>query len=98
VEGIVKRVNKKQAEYVTPDVEITIRTGETELAAIAFYAASDNTWDVLVGVHNPSSRDNLSKVLQWAAEAIESSTFAITGLVDPEAGREGGERFNDLPF
>ncbi len=94
----MKHVKPEKVAYLAPDVEIAVRTGEHELAAVAFYATHSGTWDVLVGVSSPSSRGHISTVLRWAADAVEEAAFAITGLTDDENDREEQERFNELPF
>jgi hypothetical protein len=95
---IVKRVNKKQTEYVTPDVEVSVRSGEQELAAIAFYATGTGEWDVLVGVAHPSSRNNIAAALRYAADACEAAAFPLGS----PAGDEGDSNFErkvaDFPF
>lgn len=94
----MKRVNKKAAEYVTPDVEISVRAGTQELAAIAFYAAEAGQWDVLVGVLSPSSRSNLASVLRWASDAVEQAAYPLD---DPTGDADDGDKragLENLPF
>ena len=89
---------KKDPAYLSPDVEIIIRAGQSELSAIAFYSRGDGTWDVLVGVSHPSYRTNIATVLRWGAGVVEEAAFAITGLPSTEPSGEGEEPFDGLPF
>ena len=75
-----------------PAVEIIVRSGDAELAVIAFFADGNDGWDVLVGIADPTSRNNLKSTLRYAAEALDNSTFH-----KPGTKRTAGED-NTPPF
>lgn len=79
---------KKQAIKVeTPDIEIVVRVGETELAVCSFFGADENGWDVLVGIDTPTNREPVALALSAAAEAVRSAAFHPL----PTAGYEGSD-------
>jgi len=73
----MKKVNNGAKGFTAPSVEISVRSGKEELAAIAFYEVTGGAWDVLVGCGVPAYRDNLATVLRWAADAVESAAFPL---------------------
>lgn len=86
---------KKKGGYgkvVEPDIEISVRAGGTELCVLAFFAANDGVWDVLVGIHDPTDRDALISAFKSAGEAVAKVSFDRDL---PAAPRGAGE---DPPF
>lgn len=94
----MKRVNKAKSDFVTPDVEVVVRSGQQELAAIAFYAAPSTEWDILVGLSHPSSRNNIASVLRYAADAIEAAAFPLGASAGDEGDSNFERKVGDFPF
>jgi len=89
----MKKVNNGTKGFTSPTVEISVRAGKEELAAIAFYEAPGSAWDVLVGCSVPAYRDNLATVLRWSADAVEAAAFP---LGDAEGYGDDGHEQNPL--
>lgn len=98
MEDILKRVNKKSADFVSPDVEISVSSGGKELSAIAFYKADAGEWDVLVGVAHPSHRQHLASVLRWAADAVESAAFPLREATGSTGDSDQPSPLDKFPF
>jgi len=94
----VKRVKKDVPTYIQPDVEVSVRSKEQELAAIAFYSTATGEWDVLVGCAHPSARNNVAAVLRYAADSIEAASFPLGAPASDEGNSDFERKVADFPF
>lgn len=80
----MKRERKQQIKVETPDLEITLRQGDEELAVVALFGAGATEWDVLVGISDPALRNAVTLAFRTAAEAVESAAFRLIPTPDYE--------------
>lgn len=77
----MKNGNSKKSVVEEPGVEVVLRSGDTELAVLAFFSDGAGGWDVVVGVSDPAQRDNLKAALVAAAEAMGAAAFRPTRTI-----------------
>ena len=61
-----------------PSVEVIVRTGDEELAVIAFFSDGTGGYDVVVGVSDTKARDSLKAILHSAADSMGAAAFRPT--------------------
>jgi hypothetical protein len=82
----VKKMPKGKIDVEEPEIEVTVRAGDEELAVIAFFDAGATEWDILVGVSNPALRESLIIALQSAAAALAGAAFRPIPTRDTQGG------------
>lgn len=74
----MKRVSEKIKAVEEPAIEVIVRSENTELAVLAFFQDGNGGYDVLVGVSDPASRDNLKALFVECADSVGKAAFRPT--------------------
>jgi len=77
----------RKNEVLTPGIEIIVRTGDKEVAVIAFFRDGTRGYDVVCGIDDSRQRDSICAALQQAAEAMAEASFHV---VDAEGTQDTG--------
>lgn len=71
----MKGKNRVQGAIEKPVLEVVLRSEDTELAVVSFFADGAGGYDVLVGVIDTAERDNIAATFNACADAVVKSAF-----------------------
>src|SRR5258707_441750 len=80
--GNVVNVKKAKRPVIEePVIEVIVRSGNEELAVIAFFPDGAGGFDVVVGVGDPATRDSLKAAFIACADAMGKAAFRPTRAI-----------------
>lgn len=95
----MKSGKKRNVSVEKPAIEVVVRSGDDELALVAFFADGLGGFDVLVAVHDPLDRDSYVAALQAATDGVREAAFSPLGSARAprhQARKKGTTRLGGL--